>query len=156
MGGDRGVRISRLPYPYLPPPVPLSPASRTLISRLSYLFALHLPPPSPEIYYITIQPDVFFQLLSITQTKDKSRRVNQRRIFAGAFVSFVYFDAICKSNNMIMLKSLFIIFFIQPFINVVSLFPSPEDSRLPLFPLPPSVTFLPGYRPPCLSPQSSW
>ena len=44
----------------LPPPVPLSPASRTLISRLSYLFALHLPPPSPEIYYITIQPDVFF------------------------------------------------------------------------------------------------
>ena len=29
------------------------------ISRLPYLFALHLPPPSSEIYYITIEP-VFF------------------------------------------------------------------------------------------------
>ena len=78
-------------------------------------------------------------------------RVNQRRIFARTFVSFVYFDAICKSNNIVMLKLLFIIFF-QRFINVVSRFPPPEDSRLPLFPLPPPVTFLPCSRPPVFPP----
>ena len=66
-------------------------------------------------------------------------------------MSFVYFDAICKSNNIVMLKLLFIIFF-QRFINVVSRFPPPEDSRLPLFPLPPPVTFLPCSRPPVFPP----
>ena len=89
---------------------------------------------------------------SITQTKDKSRRVNQRRIFARTFVSFVYFDAICKSNNMVMLKLLLVIYFFQHFINVVSHFRAPEDSRLPLFPLPPHVTFLPSSCP--LSPPT--
>ena len=44
--------------------------------------------------------------VSIKQTKDKSRRVDPRQIFARTFVSFVYFDAICKSSN-IMLKLLF-------------------------------------------------
>ena len=36
-----------------------STTSRTLISHILYLFALHLPPPSPEIYYVTIDL-VFF------------------------------------------------------------------------------------------------
>ena len=121
MGGDRGVRISPLPYVYLQPPVTFCPASPVSFT-------------GNILYYIT-------------QTKDKSRRVNQRRIFAREFVSFVYFDAICKSNNMIMLKSLFIIFF-QRFINVVSPFRPLEDSRLPLFSLPPPVPFLPGSPPP--------
>ena len=40
---------------------------------------------------------------------------------------------------------------LQPFINVVSRFPPPEDSHLPLFPLPPPITFIPGSRPPELS-----
>ena len=84
-GRGQGVRISRLPYVYLQPPVTFCPASPVSFT-------------GNILYYIT-------------QTKDKSRRVNQRRIFAREFVSFVYFDAICKSNNMIMLKSLFIIFF---------------------------------------------
>ena len=37
--------------------------------------------------------------------------------------------------------------FLQPFISLVSRFQPPEDSRLPLFPLPPPVTFLLGSRP---------
>ena len=112
----------------LPPPVPFCPASPASFT-------------GNILYY---NRACVFWSLSITQTKDNSRRVDQRRIFARTFVSFVYFDAICKSNNMIMIKLLFIIFFV----NVVSRFPLPEDSRLPLFPLPPLVTFLPGSRPP--------
>ena len=126
--GDRGVRISRLPYPYLPPPVPFFPASPASFTR-------------NILYYIT-------------QTKDKLRRVNQRWIFARAFVSFVYFDTICKSNNMIMLNYYLLYFFF----NVLSTWspafsplktPTSHSflSHLPLFPLPPPVTFLPGSRP---------
>ena len=58
-----------------------------------------------------------------------------------------------------MLKLLFNIFFFKPFINVVShsrplKTPASRSflSRLPLFPLPTPVTFLPGSRPP-LSPH---
>ena len=127
MGGDREVRISPLLYPYLPSPVPFclaSPASFT----------------GNILYYIM-------------QTKDKSRRVNQRWIFARTFVSFVYFDATCKSNNMIMLKLLFIIFYF----NVLSMW-------FPAFPplkTPTPCSFLsclpypfPQAPAPCLPPHS--
>ena len=85
-----------------------SPASRTLISRI-FLSCIPRHLQAGSIYYN--RACGVFLLFSITQTKDKSRRVHQRRIFARTFVSFVYFDAICNSNNMIMLKLLFIIFF---------------------------------------------
>ena len=97
----------------------------------------NLPPPVP---FCPASPASFTGniLYYITQTKDKSRRVNQKRIFARAFVSFVYFDAICKSNNMIMLK-LFIIFFF----NVLSMW-SPASGPLKT---PASRNLSPGLRP---------
>ena len=63
MGGDSGVRISRLPYPYLP-----------------YLFVLHPPPPSQEVY-ITIELVGFFYCFQLHK-----QRTSQGEFIKGGFL----------------------------------------------------------------------
>ena len=127
--GDRGVRIPRLPYPYLPPPVPFFPASPASFTR-------------NILYYIT-------------QTKDKLRRVNERWIFARAFVSFVYFDAICKSNNMIMLNY-YLLYFFSTFYQRGLPLSAPWRLPPPTLSSPTSRNLSPGLPPHCLPPPKGW
>ena len=130
-GRDRGVRISRLLYPYLPPPVPFCPASpASFTGNILY-------------YNRACAFLIAFNYTNKGQFEESWSKADFCQDICVICVFWRYMQ-IKQYDNV---KIIIYYIFLQPFINVVSRFPPPEDSRLPLFPLPPTVTFLPGSRP---------
>ena len=161
VGGDRGVRISRFPYPNILPLVPFCPASPTSFTGniLYYNRACQVKESSSKVAFCQ-DICVFWRYMQIKQYDNV--KITIYYILFQRFIN-VHSNSSCHLCTYIhtYIHTSFFRCSLQGFsatcscrlsefesiINVVSRCLPPEDSRLPLFPLPPPVSFLPGSRP---------